>query len=122
MADGSRGSVNESPVERLAKAIDLFRAMDNTIPSQVVSVFLEVAANSEGIETRRLPRRVGLTQASVSRALLYLADTDWKDKSKPGLRLIVRRTSARDARQRIVQLTPKGRRLVREIEAAFDGD
>ena len=120
MADGSRGSVTDPAVERLANAINLFRAMDNTIPSQVVSVFLEVAASSEGIEARRLPCRVGLSQASVSRALLYLADTDWKDKSKPGLRLIVRRNSARDARQRVVQLTPKGRRLVREIEAALD--
>ena len=120
MADGSSGSINEPAVERLAKAINLFRAMDNTIPSQVVSVFLEVAANNEGIEARRLPPRVGLTQASVSRALLYLADTDWKDKSKPGLRLIVRQTSARDARQRVVQLTPKGQRLVREIEATLD--
>lgn len=112
-------ATGEPAVRRMARAINLFRAMDNTIPSQVISVFLEVAASGEEIETRLLPDRVGLTQTSVSRAILYLSDTDWKDKNKPGLRLIVRHVGQRDARQRVVGLTSKGRRLVGKIEAAL---
>lgn len=113
-ATGDRG------VKRMARAIDLFREMDNTIPSQVISVFLEVAGFPDGIETRQLPDRVRLTQASVSRAILYLSDTHWKDKSKTGLHLILRRAGSQDARQRVVKLSPKGRRLVRKIEATLD--
>jgi len=93
-------------VERLAKAINLFREMDNTIPSQVISVFLEVASSHDGVETRSLPERVGLSQASVSRAILHLAETNWMGKNKPGLRLITTRVSGKDARQRIAALTP----------------
>lgn len=106
----------EHAVKKMARAVELFRALDNTIPSQVISVFLEIAASEGGIETRLLPERVGLTQASVSRALLYLSETDWHDTSRPGLELIVRRVSARDARQRVVELSPKGRKLARRIE------
>lgn len=105
-----------SAVTRLAKAVNLFREMDNTMPSQVISVFLEVASSHHGVETRSLPERVGLSQASVSRAILYLAEADWVGKNKPGLRLVTSRVSRKDARQRIVTLTPKGRSLARQIE------
>lgn len=85
----------------------------------MISVYLEIAASEDGIETRLLPERVGLTQASVSRALLYLSETDWPDTSKSGLDLVVRRVSARDARQRVVELSPKGRKLARRLEAVL---
>jgi DNA-binding MarR family transcriptional regulator len=62
---------------------------------------------------------VGLTQASVSRALFYLSETDWHDTSKPGLNLVVRRVSARDARQRVVELSPRGRKLASRLEAVL---
>lgn len=112
----------ELAVMRMARALDLFRAMDNTMPSQVISVFLEIAASPDGIETRLLPERVGLTQASVSRAIHYLAETNWKDRRKPGLHLIVRRINPEDARQRIAALTLKGRSLAQQIESILGDD
>ena len=105
--------------EKMATAIELFRALDNTIPSQVISVYLEIAASEDGIETRLLPERAGLTQASVSRALLYLSEQNWPDTGKRGLELVVRRVSSRDARQRVVELSPKGRKLARKLEAVL---
>ena len=57
-----------------------------------------------------------MTQSSVNRALIYLQDTHWKDRTKPGLRLIVQKVHPLDARQRITTLTPRGHKLVQQIE------
>lgn len=116
--DTGRTSTQQA-AKKMARAIELFRALDNTIPSQAISVYLEIAASEDGIETRLLPERVGLTQASVSRALLYLSETNWHDTGKPGFSLVVRRVSAKDARQRVAELSPTGRRLARRLEAVL---
>lgn len=119
-------AISRSKATAIRKAdqiINLFRGMDNTIPSQVISVFLAVAKVSldEELETRRIPEKVGLSHAATQRALTYLGDTHWKDKEKPGLNLTTYRVSLRDARQRVVELTPKGRKLVHQIDEIING-
>lgn len=98
------------------KIIDLFRGLDSTLPTQVVAVFLAIAKQTEPLETRRLPDMVGLSQSSINRALTYLQDTHWSDRHRPGLKLIDQQVSRMDARQRVVELTPKGRKLANQIE------
>ena len=101
---------------KLDRLIDLFRAMDQNLPTQVVSVFLAVARSKEPLETRRLPDLTGMTQSSVNRALIYLQDTHWGDRKKPGLKLIIQKVHPLDARMREASLTPKGRKLAAQIE------
>ena len=56
-----------------------------------------------------------MTQSSVNRCLIDLQEGHPK-KNKPGLHLIVQRVHPLDARQREASLTPKGRKLVQQIE------
>lgn len=108
-------------VMKMERVIDLFRAMDNVLPSQVISVFLVVARSREPLETRHLPNLTGLTQSSVNRALTYLRHTHWSDKKKPGLNLITQKVHPLDARQREASLTPKGRKLAQQIDEIING-
>ena len=101
---------------KLDRLIDLFRAMDQTLPTQVVSVFLAIARSEEPLETRRIPNMCGMTQSSVNRALTYLQHVHWSIKGKPGLKLITQKVSMLDARQREATLTPKGHQMAAKIE------
>lgn len=107
-------------IKSFSSIISMFRALDPLLSIQVIDVFLEVARARDGeIETRDLPDRVGLSQSSTNRALTYLAEHDWKDKSKPGLGLIEHHVSTMDRRQRLARLTGKGKMLVKKIEEAY---
>lgn len=109
-----------SAVRKLSRALDLFRAMDPELPTQVIEVFCTIAQHDE-VQTRDLPDMTGLTQSSVNRAVTYLADHHWRDRSKTGLKLIAQRTDPMDRRQRVVSLTPKGVKLSRQLEEIFNG-
>ena len=109
----------KKPISMVHQAVELFRTLDPYLPSQVISVFLEVAANDGPVETRDLPKKLGMPQSSVNRALTTLAETHWKDREKPGLFLLEHRVSPLDRRQRLVQLTPKGKKMVADIERLF---
>ena len=51
----------------------------------------------------------------------YLQAHHWSDTKKPGLKLIVQKVSMLDARQREASLTPKGRKLVQQIDEIING-
>jgi len=106
---------------QLDRVVSLFRQMDPIMPSQVVSVFLAIARSKEPLETRLLPNKVGLSQSAVNRALTYLQDTHWKDRTKPGLKLIAYRPHPMDARQRLASLSPRGHQVAAEIREIIDG-
>ena len=101
--------------------IALFRDLDPYLPSQTIDVFLTVAsrAGDHGLETREIPALTDLAQSSTNRALTYLGETHWKDRSKPGLNLLQFRPKPQDRRHVLASLTPKGRRLAGRIEELF---
>ncbi len=59
--------------------------------------------------------------ASLTVRLTYLQAHHWSDMKKPGLKLIVQKVSMLDARQREASLTPKGRKLVQQIDEIING-
>lgn len=107
-------------LRKLSKTLDIFRGMDSDLPTQVIDVFLSIAQRDE-VYTRDLPDMVGLSQSSVNRAVTYLADAHWRDRNKPGLKLISMRIDPMDRRQRIVQLTARGKHVATQLEEILDG-
>ena len=105
---------------KLSRALGKFRDMDSTMPTQVMAIFLAVAKSREPLEETALPNMTGMLQASVNRALKDLS-VGTEAKSKRGLKLVVQRPHPLDARKNIVELTPKGHKLVADIEEIING-
>jgi DNA-binding MarR family transcriptional regulator len=87
-------------------------SIDRDSPLTIALVFSRVAASGPaGIFQATVQRELGLTAASMTRALQTLSDGH-HTKAKPGLELITRQMDfARDGRQHILKLTAKGREL-----------
>lgn len=105
---------------KMDRAISLFRNLDSELPTQVVSIFLAIARKGE-CYTRELPDSVGLSTSAVNRGLTYLGDHHWRDRSKAGLKLVAQRVDPMDRRQRIAELTPRGRSIVKQLEEILNG-
>lgn len=98
----------------LYQAVQLFRDLDPTLPSQTVVAFLLIAAGAatapeEDIQMRDLQAAMDTSSASVSRNVAVL--TIQHRLGKPGLNLVERYEDPRDRRNTRVRLTPKGRAL-----------
>ena len=73
-------------------------------------VFLYVAANNDSVlETRNMPEALGMTQTTVNRTMRSMADRSYIHEN--GFKLLRISISPKDERQRIVELTPKGKEL-----------
>ena len=90
----------------------LASSIDRDSPITIALVFSRVAAaGPSGVFQATVQRELGLTAASMTRALQTLSDGH-HSKAKPGLGLISRQMDfAGDGRQHILQLTDKGRTL-----------
>lgn len=108
-------------LKKMNRCVDLFRSMDAGLSSQTISVFLAVALSPDHMETRDLSTKTGLTQGSVNRALTYMQEKHWKNPDKPGLKLVIQKVHPLDARQRVVSLTIRGRKLADQIREIIDG-
>lgn len=100
---------------RILRAVQLFRALDGGMPIRLVGVFVAVAED-EGGTVGELAERLRLPTASASRAIAALSDRHWI-KGKPGLGLV---NTTRIGCMTKVDLTPKGRALVENLEAVWD--
>lgn len=102
-------------IDQIAKALDLFRTLDNELPMGVMITLLALADGKER-EMQSLLPITGLSQTSLSRALLYLSVRHWSRKSrKGGLFLLEKRRNPLDDRRKLVKLTKKGRIFIREL-------
>ena len=96
----------------LARAVEEFRVLRETMPAQLVSLFLAIAQRP-GIHQRDLPKLVQASHASVSRNVGALGPTD--RHGEPGLNL-VRRTLGDDGdRSPQLFLTSRGEALVTRL-------
>lgn len=96
----------------LARAVNEFRALAETMPAQQVSVFLAVA-QSPGVRQCELVAIVGTSPASISHNLsaLSLVNRHGKD----GLDLVRSVAMGRGERSPKLYLTPAGEALVRRM-------
>ena len=109
-----------------SQAATLFKVMqilteeiDRDLPITSALVFVRVAkAGSEGIDQGQVQDDLKLSSSTMSRTAQTLGETHY-GKDKPGLGLVVRTMDVRDNHKRIMQLTPKGERLMVKVNAAL---
>jgi DNA-binding MarR family transcriptional regulator len=85
-----------------------FRKFDSEMPMQMASVFLRVAMQP-GITIKELMTLEDISQSSASRNVAALSD--WNRAHKPGHGLIKAVEDPYERRRKIVDLTPKGKRV-----------
>ena len=110
--DPSR-AITDIDMAKLAQAIEHFRTFDKEIPAQVIATFLYVASHDDCSKVD-LEKALAFSSASGSR------NTDWLGAyhrlNKPGLGLIIKYRDPTNRRKQVLQLSPKGRKLVQELK------
>ncbi len=98
-------------LDRSAAALRAIRDLDPELPSSKVALLLEVA-RSPGLGPSEYARRLGSTQAVISRSLRDLGEIN--RLHEPGLGLVYAVIDKMDSRHKPHYLTPKGEDLIGE--------
>lgn len=110
-------------MKELIKVADALSLMSDVYYKATLNhlrVFLYIAANNDKIvETRDLPDALGMTQTTVNRTMRSMADRSYIHEH--GFKLLRIQINPTDERQRIVELTPKGKMLATEMERIIYG-
>ncbi len=102
----------QKELRMLQLVMNALRVVDDAMPVQTFSVFLEVARR-DGIGVSEVAGKVGVSQSSASRNVAALSDRHWL--KRPGLGLVTLEMNPEDIRRKIVALTPKGIKLVKQL-------
>ena len=110
--DPLKRAVTDDRLDLLLAAWEALRLMHREIPAQAVTVPLYVASHNP-CHKQAIEEDQGLTTASCSRMIDFLADGNGRAKVKtPGLGLITKITDPGNRRRHLLKLTPKGEALV----------
>lgn len=104
---------------KFQRALAAFRMLLPDGTMNHLYLFLEIANEGGPIETRDLPDRLHMTQTTINRTMHTLADGSYVRPD--GLRLVKVSVSAYDARQRVVQLTPRGQQVAANLREILNG-
>ncbi len=98
----------------LRNQIELFRTLDPEIQAQGLSTFLTIAMSDPvPISMRDLAEAVGIAQSSCSRNVASLGQIH--RHGRPGHQLVESYEDPMDRRNKLVKLTPKGRRFAQML-------
>jgi DNA-binding MarR family transcriptional regulator len=103
-----RASVNAA-----LETLQAFREVDPEMPIGAARSFLLIATE-QGLSVTDLKARGGNALSSASRYHRYLGDAD--RRGRPGMGLVKASQSHEDTRRKALRLTPKGRRLMGQLE------
>jgi len=110
-------------MKRLSKTLDALELMTDMYYKSTVNharVFMYIAANNDKIiVTRDLPAALNMTQTSISRTMRSMAHRSYIHENGFGLLRIS--VHPEDERQRIVELTAKGKELALKMEVIIYG-
>ena len=108
-------------MEKLLKAMELFRSYDPEIPAQVISVFLYIASHDDVSKVQIQDKEVGLNMPSASAS----RNTDWLSHKhrlgKSGLNWVIKYRDPTDMRKQIMKLSPQGVLLVKQLKDILYG-
>ena len=104
---------------KLLSAFELLRLMDREIPGQLVSAFLYIASHNPCHKVA-MEEDLGFKPASGSRLSDWLSD--YHRLGKPGLGLIKKYPDPYNMRRVILELSPKGEALIRQMKEALYDD
>ncbi|CAB4165072.1 MarR Transcriptional regulators [uncultured Caudovirales phage] len=95
----------------LVQLLEAFRSIDPEIQANAIQLLLFIAAAGEdGAMMKDLEKQTGQPQATLSRNVAMFTDmTRWH---KPGPGYVERFENPMNRREKIVRLTPKGRRFM----------
>ena len=109
-------------MEKLLKAMELFRSHDPEMPAQVISVFLYIASHDDCSKVQLQDKDVGLNMPSASAS----RNTDWLAHKhrlgKQGLNLIVKYRDETDRRKQIMKLSAQGLFLIEQLRNILYGE
>jgi DNA-binding MarR family transcriptional regulator len=113
------GSPKPDEITLVVRVLEEFRRLDPDLPIQYALSFLTIAQH-EGMSMGELAQHLGIAQSSASRNIAALSK--WHSFGKAGHDLVEAHEDPRERRRKLVQLTPKGQRLVKILEAIMGGD
>jgi len=100
----------------VSEAVDVFRAVEPSIPSSYIAAFLAVAMDP-GNGTVHYSKQLGMLQPVASRVLLEIGQKT--RTGQPGLGLVAAEYDLHDLRLKRYYLTPKGHALIMRLEKAI---
>lgn len=110
----------KTTLENMRKASELLTNVHYKFTINHLQIFLYIAARPDKvIETRELPDVLGLSQTTINRSIRSMADRSYIHEV--GFGLLRQSISPTDERQRIVELTPKGKQLALQMEELING-
>lgn len=103
-------------LNELSQALNLIRSATGNpeLPLQTIQAFLIIAQKQGSCTVQDLERGLGMSNASASRNASYLSVGI--PKKHRGYRLVSLREGYPDRRYKTIELTAKGRELVKSIE------
>lgn len=113
MSDPLKRQLTDPRINRFLGAFNLLREMDREIPGQLVSAFLYIASHNP-CHKQALEEDLDLKMSSASRLIDWLSD--YHRLGKPGLGLVRKHKDPSNYRRVIVELTPKGKRLINHMK------
>ena len=106
---------------KLQAVMDEFTDEHYKITANMIAVFCYIAARPDKVlETRHLPEQLGLPQTTINRLVRTMADRSYCRED--GLKWLRVSTDPQDERQRIVEVTPKGRMRANRIREILEDE
>ena len=114
-AEPLKRQLTDPALAQFMNAFELLRQMDREIPGQLVSAFLYIASHNP-CHKQAIEEDLDLKTSSASRLTDWLSD--YHRLGKPGLGLILKYKDPSNYRRIIVELTPKGEALAKQMKSA----
>lgn len=96
-----------SPLTKAILFVEEFRKIDPELPMQIALIFLLIA-QKPGINLREIGQLTGLAKSSVSRNVALLS-------KEFGKGLVTYREDLADRRNKVINLTPEGERVLASL-------
>lgn len=108
-------------LQNVADAMSLMSDVYYKATINHLRVFCHIAANNDRvIHTNELPDALGMTQTTINRSMRSMADRSYIHET--GFKLLRISIDPTDERQRIVELTPKGKDLANAMSEKIYGE
>lgn len=102
-----------SGVVKIISVIEEFRKLEPEIQAQTILTFLLVMQDPGKLSVKDIATRLGLAQSSASRNVAALSK--FHRKGRPGHDLVKADENPMDRREKLIHITPKGRRVAESI-------
>lgn len=113
-----RTVIDQAALRKLTKALEVFKEVDPTISLPSILAYLYyLDDDAQSGNRHRVERRLGLSNATGSRATLYWAD--YKAPRVPGKGFLEQVPDPDDRRYQIITLTRKGVEFAQDLEDAL---